>query len=541
MQVVFRVFSKKDSGLGHLVRCMVLANALNEKGHKTFFILDEIPSVFSPFLADQLSFSLDSHLAKYANTIDDKHKNEYSDAEACLALFKREKLTPEWVVVDHYGLSKSWEKIVQKSGHHILAIDDIVRHHSAHAILDFKWRGTNAKEVYLPVVPVDCQLLLGPQYLLISPPTESSVVAKGNFGFRLLISLGGGGNACFLKSLICCIAELFAENHKTLHIKAVVGPLMTEVECLFDWQAEFFCGISIELINGKTDLSFEYRWCDFYLGAAGGAIYSLRAIHKPSLLISFAENQENDQAFLDDIGQYFYLRSLELSDFKILANLMLEFSNQLPRVQLLFKKSKIKIGFEGPANVVAFLETGRLVEEAQNSIILQQSWQSLINDYMIRSVSDADINHYLQCRNYLVNRQNMLDNSEIPKLHHYAWWMTTKRRSFLLTKNDHPMLYIWDEIKTFKNERFLIGGWFVCSEAVSHQEALLALDWQLKTCAQDYPDTIWVAVINRQNRFVKLMNDYLGFKEMNEDCSYNQVVNKLFPNASREDFFYVYK
>lgn len=540
MYVVFRIFTQKESGLGHLVRCLVLANALHEKGHQTVFILDEPSPAYTPFLENQLSFTLDVYQEEYATKNVDKYY-ELVDADACLSLFKRHSLSPDWIVVDHYSLSQSWENSFHQAGHQVLALDDIVRYHTADAVLDFKWRGVNAKKVYQPVVEAGCRLLLGPQYLLISPPKDYYTLAKDNFEFRLLIGLGGSGNGRFLKGVISYIAELFAENQKKVHIKAVLGPFMTETECLLDWTFEFSHGIRIEFLRGKTDLSFEFQWCDFYLGAAGGTLYSLRALQKPSLLFSLVENQDNDQALLDDIGQYFFLESLEPKEFVNLANLILEVSKQLSRVQLLFQHSKVQIGYEGPANVVSFMETGKLVDDVQGLMPFHHSWQRLANDYAIRSVSDADINHYLKSRNHPTNRQNMLDTSEIHTLAHYFWWLKTKRRSFLLVKNGQPKLYIWDQIKICGDEQFLIGGWFVCDETVSHQEALVALDWQLKNCAQDYPNAIWIAVINRQNRYVKLMNDYLGFKEMDHDCRYKEVLMELFPSASEEEFFYVYK
>ncbi len=535
MVVVIRVVSQKDEGLGHIARCLVLAKALEANDHCVHFVVDNFSKKLSSFLANRSVLSLDAELLV----------SEQQDAQSTLQLISDFALSPDWIIVDHYGLGKAWELQIQQAGFRVLAIDDLVRAHSANAVLDFKWRGNEAENIYRPMVSDDCQLLLGPQYLLIERPQTFEIANKSNPEFRLLFGLGGGGCAIFAKSLVTFVLEHFAQAERAIYLKVVIGPLMTNPEVLLDWQPELGLGSELEFVQGKTDLSFENQWCDFYLGAAGGTLYQLRALQKPSLLFSLAPNQENQQALLDEIGQYLYLENLQTEQFFELAQLLLQISQQPKRIQTLFQTAKVPIGWQGSQNVVNFLtafeHSAPLTQMPANDV-----WQACANGYFIRPVEDSDINHYLASRNHPANRQNMLDTSEISKLSHYRWWLQTPRRSFLLAKENTPKLYlpklyIWDQLKTFEGEEYLIGGWFVCDDSVSHTEAMVALDWQLTTCAKEYPHATWVAVISRQNRYVKLMNDYFGFKEIPEDSRYNRVVNKFFPSASKDEFFYVYK
>lgn len=538
MQIVFRVFAKQDSGLGHLVRCLVLAKSLYQNGHQSVFILDEMSAAFRQFLTGRSNFNFFKlSLAKCPS--------EEVDSTAFLACLQTQNLNPDWVIVDHYELGKAWELHIQQAGFRVLAIDDLVRAHSANAVLDFKWRGNEAENIYRRVVSDDCQLLLGPQYLLIERPQTFEIAKKSNPEFRLLFGLGGGGCAIFAKSVVTFVLEHFAQAERAIHLKVVIGPLMTNPEVLLDWQPELGLGSALEFVQGKTDLSFENQWCDFYLGAAGGTLYQLRALQKPSLLFSLAPNQDNQQALLDEIGQYLYLENLQTEQFFELAQLLLQISQQPKRIQTLFQTAKVPIGWQGPQNVVNFL-TALEHSAPQTQMPANDVWQACANGYFIRPVEDSDINHYLASRNHPANRQNMLDTSEISKLSHYRWWLQTPRRSFLLAKENTPKLYvfklyIWDQLKTFEGEAFLIGGWFVCDDSVSHTEAMVALDWQLTTCAKEYPNATWVAVISRQNRYVKLMNDYFGFKEIAMSGRYNKVIEAFFPTATPEQFFYVYR
>ncbi|MDA3897069.1 MAG: hypothetical protein PF482_13090, partial [Desulfobacteraceae bacterium] len=279
----------------------------------------------------------------------------------------------------------------------------------------------------------------------------------------------------------------------------------------------------LEFIEGKTDLYTEFDWCDFYLGAAGGSLYQLRLFKKPALTFSMLTNQITNQMLLDDIGHYFHLNDISSEDFPKIARLMMTFLSQQKRIKSLFSESKISLDYLGAQRVTAFLINGQLSSKIKIDERNQEG-QELSGGFLLRPVHDFDINHYLMSRNLPANRNNMLDTKPIEALDHYQWWFKTARRSFLLQKEQKPLLYIWDEIKTLDEQEYLIGGWFVCDATMSFQDAMVALDWQLKKCAVDYPKAVWIAVISRQNKYVKLLNDYFGFKEIETSGRYNEVV-----------------
>ena len=78
-----------------------------------------------------------------------------------------------------------------------------------------------------------------------------------------------------------------------------------------------------------------------------------------------------------------------------------------------------------------------------------------------------------------------------------------------------------------------------CTDETGFQDALVALNWQLEQCDRDHPGLPWIAVIHRENKYVKLLNDYVGFQEINEDHPYFDATARAFKGAPPEDFFYV--
>jgi len=540
--IVFRVFSTASSGLGHIVRCHFLAQALQQKGQTVVFVCDQLTPQTAEFLADYTTINLYSqHPEKWDAT---------TDAQATLTYLQNHHLAPDWVVVDHYFLDAQWEEHIIGAGYRVLAIDDLVRSHCCDAVLDFKWRGSEPEAVYRDKVPDATQLLLGPQYCLLSPQLvrepENNLPLNAS-DYTVLLSLGGGGDADILGRLM---TELIqggqqqedALNQQGLHFQVVIGPLMQNRERIKSQYSQFgIRQMMVTFIEGKTNLDAELKACDLYVGAAGGTLYALRALKKPAITFSLADNQQTDQAVLDTIGHYFHLNHIEDADFEKLAQWIFLCQQNQQRIQQLFASSEVDIDTLGAQRVADFMVSGQ-ISELPKSNKSHHQWTELAGGRRLRAVEDADLNHYLASRNLPENCQNMLDIKPIQPIDHALWWFNTPRRSFLMTQaTGEPLLYIWDELKQVDNSHFLIGGWFVCDAQTAFQEAMVALDWQLKQCVEDYPSVPWVAVISRQNKYVKLMNDYFGFKEIEPGGRYYKAVTTLFPKASQQDFYYVYK
>lgn len=540
--IVFRVFSTPTSGLGHIVRCHYLAQALQQKGQSVVFVCDQLNPQTAQFLADYTTINLYRQpLEKWDAT---------TDAKATLTYLQTHQLFPDWVVVDHYFLDTQWEEHIIKAGYRVLAIDDLVRSHCCDAVLDFKWRGLEPDAVYRDKVPDETQLLLGPQYCLLSPQLAREAandLPSNPSDYTVLLSLGGGGDADILGQLVTELVQAVqqkegASNQQRLHLQVVIGPLMQNRERIKSQFSSFnIPQMEVTFLEGRTNLDAELKACDLYVGAAGGTLYALRALKKPAITFSLADNQQTDQALLDAIGHYFHLNRIEDADFVKLAQWILLCQHNQQRIQQLFASSDITVDTLGAQRVADFMVSGQSSERIKPNRDHHQ-WTELAGGRRLRDVKDADLNHYLASRNLPENCQNMLDIKPIQPIDHALWWFNTQRRSFLMTQAaGEPLLYIWDEVKQVDEQPFLIGGWFVCDAQTAFQEAMVALDWQLKQCAVDYPDVPWVAVISRQNKYVKLMNDYFGFKEIEPGGRYYKAVTTLFPKASQQDFYYVYK
>jgi len=533
--VLIRTNASKYTGLGHLVRCVTLAKTLLKNNVRVSMVLDYLESNTRGFLNNIDTIALHDSLQE---TLD-----EIADANLVSEIINENNIS--WIILDDYRLQKPWESIIQKQGVRLCVIDDILRQHQCNLLVDIRWRGTETHSAYDKLVQTDTIKLLGPKYALLSKEYNKPDLADNNPElFHILV--GDSGSIDRSKSIIESLIKHQGSFNKKIYISLVLGPYSkaTQSDCNYFQKYE-----NVELLIGKKNLFPYLKKTHFYIGASGGIIYQLLALKIPALTFSLTDNQKNDITHLEDIGHYFHLNQWPENYEHDLVQFILSVVNQYPTFRALVSEAKIVIDANGADRIVnTILNHLSADKESSNLKASQQERASdkevtLSESHKIREVANKDINHYLSCRNLHKNRSNMIQSTNISILHHYAWWFNTQRESYLLSKHEVPCLYIWHEQRQHKDNQYLIGGWFVCNDNTDFQDALISLSWQLKICKKSYPDIPWIAVIHRKNKFVKLLNDYLGFRELhsdqNEGSGIREAINNIFQHADNNNYHYV--
>jgi UDP-2,4-diacetamido-2,4,6-trideoxy-beta-L-altropyranose hydrolase len=526
MNVLFRVNAGPEKGLGHLTRCIALAEALEKYGTACHFLMNEHNENIQAFLKDRSvsvlpSCSSRDHLSDALETTKTAHEKE------C-----------HLVIMDDYELNKDWETYIRQQGLKLMVIDDILRPHDCHYLLDYRWRGNHGTKAYDHLTSSDCTKLLGPAYVLLNENYKTqhkNINGARHAHMNITLGFGGAGSFDFAAPIIHTLLE---NIHDTIKLHVILGPLFTGTGQLRKSCAAYK---NIEFIVGQTDLFDILSKTDLYIGPAGTVMYQLCALGVPALTFSTAQNQDNVHRYLEDIGHYFHINRFSPDQAEQLALCVSTFMAHYDRVKKFTQSPPYPIDGLGAKRVAQTI----LKRKAAPYIRLQNKEKTpsipiKSECHTIREVTDCDINHYLNARNLSVNRQNMTFCDEINRLAHYHWWFNTKRQSYLLSYNGEARLYIWHTSFTKDQQDFLIGGWFVCSQSVQFQDSLIALAWQLEYCAQFHPDAIWLAVINRDNKSVKKLNDYMGFIEMDESHPYFPITQNAFPEASYDKFHYVF-
>lgn len=533
--IAIRTNAGSKTGIGHLVRILNLCSELKLRGLESMIFIDHIEPNILNYINNIETYSLWSKEEKF---------DSVQDANHILSLLKQTKI--KMVIVDDYRSDYTWESILHQEGYIVVAIDDLMRKHNCDLIVDMKWRGNETKHSYDNLIPKDSLRLLGPDFCLLSPEYKDRQKQLNSNCFNVIISLGGGGGDIgLITDIIRSISSYSTFSKSQICLQPVIGPCSNNCEKLLK---TFANDDKVQPVIGEKSLYKYYKTASLFIGATGGSIYELMALQIPAITFSIAANQQTDSLLLNDIGQYLYLPDFTNKDTDKLAKLFWTVYEQYPRVQQLYKNQHITIDGLGASRVsdaIHALLTKRKYSYTPSYFMpftkKDEKTDRLGNNYAIRKVEVKDINHYLYSRNLNLNRKNMIKETSIKEIDHYCWWFNNNRESYLLTKDGISLLYIWHEKVYVKGKSYLIGGWFVCGSECSYQDALIAVSWQLSLTDKIEPDATWIAVISRNNSYVKALNDYMRFKEVEQDSSIIEIINTVFPQANSESFYYVYR
>jgi UDP-2,4-diacetamido-2,4,6-trideoxy-beta-L-altropyranose hydrolase len=182
VKVAIRADGSVEIGTGHVMRCLAIGSRLIEQGADVRFLCVQMLG----HLVDRIVASgMEVRFLAPADAL------ELSAVQRAVA----DWVTIDLLVVDHYGLDKTWETGVRSVAKRVMVIDDSGRSHDCHMLLDQNYPNP-IHDLYLHRIPAGCELLLGPQYALLRPEFAALRAAslsrsRTNFS-RLLIFMGGG-------------------------------------------------------------------------------------------------------------------------------------------------------------------------------------------------------------------------------------------------------------------------------------------------------------------------------------------------------------
>ena len=312
MLINFRSDASLDIGTGHVMRCLTLADALQDRGATCCFIcrshhgnlLDLIRQ--RGFEAHALPFS------EFSSTEDAAESGTLSphttwlgtdwatDAKQTLAVLGKSSI--DWLIVDHYTLDVRWERSLRGACHRLMVIDDLAdRPHNCDLLLDQNL-GRKAAS-YADLVPEDCTILAGPQYALLRPEfaelrsysleRRASPQVK-----RLLITMGGVDRDNVTGEVLEGLKDCPLPDD--CHITVVMGPHAPWLRHVqgqakkMPWTTEIKVNVSnMARLMAESDVA---------IGAAGSTSWERCCLGLPSMIVALAANQQPIAKALDDAG-----------------------------------------------------------------------------------------------------------------------------------------------------------------------------------------------------------------------------------------------
>lgn len=305
MRVLFRVDASRVFASGHVMRCLTLARALAADGAECRFACRMLEGHMirtihaAGFKVDVLSAPPALPPAGVDPRLGVSEASDAAETVVSLGVWR-----PDWVVVDHYSLARSWETAMRPQCGRLLAIDDYTdRPHACDTLLNQNL-GASAADYVPGLLPPGCTILAGTGYALLRPefarhrPAALERRQDRAPGGRILVTMGGVDPDNTTGQVLAGLA-------------AVALPASWTVIVVMGEQAPHLAAVRAQ----TTALPFEARLvvntnemaqlmvdADIAIGAAGSTSWERCALALPSIVVVLADNQVSLAQALEQAG-----------------------------------------------------------------------------------------------------------------------------------------------------------------------------------------------------------------------------------------------
>ncbi|MBO1255242.1 UDP-2,4-diacetamido-2,4,6-trideoxy-beta-L-altropyranose hydrolase [Alteromonas sp. 5E99-2] len=316
MHVAFFTEGSSRSGMGHLLRCLALAQALQSKKHKITFVLD-LPSI------ELVNIRSDwiGNIVEVAETF----------SASSLTGFSHEVV--DWVVIDSYNVPPDFFKLCKNACERVALFDDLVYTDFEHVdlVINSAMNHNQYQNKQL-----NTRFALGHNYRILR--REFTEIQPKSIDERntIVLCLGGADT----QNLTGYFLELLVSLPLNYAICVVTGPAYKYVDDLNTLinRMNKVLKISISHKHNVQNMAEVWGQALFAVSAGGSSQFELLACHTPSLLIVVASNQRhasklsNEQGWAEIIEYSGNQQTLK-NDFLRIARRLIESKEKLILMQ----------------------------------------------------------------------------------------------------------------------------------------------------------------------------------------------------------------
>ncbi|MGS2720411.1 UDP-2,4-diacetamido-2,4,6-trideoxy-beta-L-altropyranose hydrolase [Paraglaciecola aestuariivivens] len=271
MRVAFRVEGTPKLGLGHIMRCMALAQGLHKAGHQVFFFMSEVSSQFCQNRSDWLGEIIP------LIDLDPSKQPEWLVEQCCT-------LKVDWLVLDGYQFEQSYRRFLSSKHFKLAVFDDL--NNSGELYADLVINGApKAHELnYLTKAP-NAKLAIGSQFQVLRQ--EFFQVERNNWSSRNNLSLMFGGSDP--KNMTIKLLAALQKQAATMPITVITGAAYENLPQLTHLLKH--SQLKVKHIHNCQNMAKELVHSKLAVSAAGGSQFELLACAVPAFLVVVANNQ----------------------------------------------------------------------------------------------------------------------------------------------------------------------------------------------------------------------------------------------------------
>ncbi len=280
--VLIRADAGASIGLGHVMRCLALAQELLHRGVRVCFAAHELPG------------STAARLEAEGCSVRRVHGAPGSERDVDETGGLAEALDAEWVVVDGYGFDLELQGRLAAARRKVLWVDDTgaLSRYDVDLVLNQNLFAAELHGQYAARSKPGCRLLLGPSYALLRRELRaalSSSVARPRSRPTALAMFGGADPDDLTSRALAAFEDPRLQG---LDLVVLVGPANPRRDALARQAAA--AGPRVSLLTDAPDLGSILARVDLCVSAAGSTMWELAAFGIPSAVIVVAENQREN-------------------------------------------------------------------------------------------------------------------------------------------------------------------------------------------------------------------------------------------------------
>ncbi|MFK7941521.1 MAG: UDP-2,4-diacetamido-2,4,6-trideoxy-beta-L-altropyranose hydrolase [Paracoccaceae bacterium] len=299
MRLAIRADASQVLGVGHVMRCLTLAEAARARTGDAIFVMRALQGHMAAALQDR----------GFACHMLDEELPPADDAAQTARI--AHAAGADWVLVDHYGLDAVWENAQALP---VMAIDDLTdRPHAAEVLLNQN-RGASEDD-YTDLIAPGTQCLMGTDYALLRPEFAAArgaaLKGRANRGLHnLLISLGGTDPVNATGWVLQVLSDLDLTGIDVAVVMGGQAPFLEEVRSIVATMPY------ATLVVDSRDMAGLMARADLAIGAAGSTSWERCCLGLPALMVVLADNQAGIAQALDGAGA---ARRIELGNADALS------------------------------------------------------------------------------------------------------------------------------------------------------------------------------------------------------------------------------
>jgi len=297
-RLLIRADASSKIGTGHIMRCLALAEAWQNRGGTTiFFSYCESKGLRSRIIDEGFTFIpiKKPHPDPFDLKVTLDILQQLTKKNSSL-LTRHSSLMIPWLVLDGYHFDTSYQKAIKEMQYRLLVIDDMghLPYYHADILLN---QNINAEKLSYHC---DCntKLLLGSHYVLLRREFLRWGDRAGkirDFAKKVLVTLGGADPGNVTLKIINALKIL---NILDLELKVIVGSANPNTKSIADAMLSTSC--KNELLQSVNNMPELMAWADVVISGGGSTCWELAFMGLPTIVLVLGENQ---LSVADDLGK----------------------------------------------------------------------------------------------------------------------------------------------------------------------------------------------------------------------------------------------